>query len=145
MNKLIEEAENLYKNIDKAQVHLINARLQKDEKGKKSAISEMAEIKAAVMVNYMRLELCVPVTKNISLVYLPAVLVFQSRVLSDGLLVHIIVRNPHGWFCASAALLGLLLRTYPLHVRKVSVHPCAIVRALASKFNVFNLHCLTHL
>ena len=41
MNKLIEEAENLYKNIDKAQVHLINARLQKDEKGKKSAISEM--------------------------------------------------------------------------------------------------------
>ena len=41
MNKLIEEAENLYKQIDKAQVHLINARLQKDEEGKKSAISEM--------------------------------------------------------------------------------------------------------
>ena len=41
MNKLIEEAENLYKQIDKAQVHLINARLQKDEEGKKSAITEM--------------------------------------------------------------------------------------------------------
>ena len=39
MNKLIEEAENLYKQIDKAQVHLINARLSNDEEGKKSAIS----------------------------------------------------------------------------------------------------------
>ena len=41
MNKLIEEAENLCKQIDKAQVHLINARLSNDEEGKKSAISEM--------------------------------------------------------------------------------------------------------
>ena len=41
MNKLIEEAESLYKQIDKAQVHLINARLSNDEQGKKSAISEM--------------------------------------------------------------------------------------------------------
>ena len=41
MNKLIEVAEELYKQIDKAQVHLISARLQKDEEGKKSAISEM--------------------------------------------------------------------------------------------------------
>ena len=41
MKELIEEAEKLYKKIDKAQVHLINARLQKDEEGKKSAISEM--------------------------------------------------------------------------------------------------------
>ena len=41
MNKLIEEAEELYKQIDKAQVRLINARLKKDEEGKKSAISEM--------------------------------------------------------------------------------------------------------
>ena len=41
MNKLIEEAENLYKQIDKAQVHLINTRLNNDEEGKKSAISEM--------------------------------------------------------------------------------------------------------
>ena len=41
MNKLIEEAERLYKQIDKAQVHLINARLNNNEKGKKLAISEM--------------------------------------------------------------------------------------------------------
>lgn len=41
MNKLIEVAEELYKQIDKAQVHLINARLNNDEEGKKSAISEM--------------------------------------------------------------------------------------------------------
>ena len=41
MNKLIEVAEELYKHIDKAQVHLINARLNNDEEGKKSAISEM--------------------------------------------------------------------------------------------------------
>ena len=41
MKELIEEAEELCKQIDKAQVHLINARLQKDEEGKKSAISEM--------------------------------------------------------------------------------------------------------
>ena len=41
MKILIEEAERLYNQIDKAQVHLINARLQSDEEGKKSAISEM--------------------------------------------------------------------------------------------------------
>ena len=41
MKELIKEAENLYKQIDKAQVHLINARLQKDEEGKESAITEM--------------------------------------------------------------------------------------------------------
>ena len=54
MNKLIEEAENLYKQIDKAQVHLINARLQKDEKGKESAISEME----TAMCNAMQLLKC---------------------------------------------------------------------------------------
>ena len=41
MNELIKEAENLYEKIDKAQVHLINAILNNDEEGKKSAISEM--------------------------------------------------------------------------------------------------------
>ena len=41
MKELIEEAERLCKKIDKAQVHLINARLNNDEEGKKSAISEM--------------------------------------------------------------------------------------------------------
>ena len=54
MNKLIEVAEELYKQIDKAQVHLINARLQKDEEGKKSAISEME----TEMCNTMRLLKC---------------------------------------------------------------------------------------
>ena len=41
MKELIEIAEKLYKQIDKAQVHLVNARLNNDEEGKKSAISEM--------------------------------------------------------------------------------------------------------
>ena len=41
MKELIEEAEKLYKQIDKAQVHLINARLHNDRKSKKSAITEM--------------------------------------------------------------------------------------------------------
>ena len=54
MNKLIEVAEELYKKIDKAQVHLINARLQKDEEGKKSAISEIE----TAMCNAMQLLKC---------------------------------------------------------------------------------------
>ena len=54
MNKLIKEAENLYKQIDKAQVHLINARLNNDEAGKKSAISEME----TAMCNTMQLLKC---------------------------------------------------------------------------------------
>ena len=41
MNELIKEAENIYEKIDKAQVHLINARLNNDEEGKKLAISEI--------------------------------------------------------------------------------------------------------
>ena len=54
MKELIEEAENLYKQIDKAQVHLINARLNNDEEGKKSAISEME----TAMCNTMQLLKC---------------------------------------------------------------------------------------
>ena len=54
MNKLIEVAEELYKQIDKAQVHLINDRLQKDEEGKKSAISEIE----TAMCNAMQLLKC---------------------------------------------------------------------------------------
>ena len=54
MKELINEAENLYKQIDKAQVHLIKARLQKDEEGKKSAISEME----TAMCNAMQLLKC---------------------------------------------------------------------------------------
>ena len=54
MNKLIEEAEKLYKQIDKAQVHLVNARLNNDEEGKKSAITEME----TAMCNTMQLLKC---------------------------------------------------------------------------------------
>ena len=54
MKELIEEAEKLYKKIDKAQVHLINARLNNDEEGKKSAISEME----TAMCNTMQLLKC---------------------------------------------------------------------------------------
>ena len=49
MNKLIEVAEELYKQIDKAQVHLVNARLNNDEEGNKSAISEMETAMCDVM------------------------------------------------------------------------------------------------
>ena len=51
---MIKESESLYKQIDKAQVHLINARLQKDEEDKKSAISEME----TAMCNAMQLLKC---------------------------------------------------------------------------------------
>ena len=54
MNKLIELAEVLYKQIDEAQVHLINARLNNDDEGKKSAISEME----TAMCNAMQLLKC---------------------------------------------------------------------------------------
>lgn len=54
MNKLIKEAENLYKQIDKTQVHLVNARLNNDEEGKKLAISEME----TAMCNTMQLLKC---------------------------------------------------------------------------------------
>ena len=54
MNELIKEAEKLYKQIDKSQVHLINARLNNDEEGKKSAISEIE----TAMCNAMQLLKC---------------------------------------------------------------------------------------
>ena len=54
MEELIEEAEKLYKQIDKTQVHLINARLKNDEEGKKSAISEIE----TAMCNTMQLLKC---------------------------------------------------------------------------------------
>ncbi len=54
MKELIKEAENLYKQIDKAQVHLINARLNNDEQGKKAAFSEME----TAMCNAMQLLKC---------------------------------------------------------------------------------------
>ena len=51
---LIGEAERLRRQIDKAQVHLINARINNDEEGKKSAISEME----TAMCNAMQLLKC---------------------------------------------------------------------------------------
>ena len=54
MNELIKGAENLYKQIDKTQVHLINARLSNDEEGKKAAFSEME----TAMCNAMQLLKC---------------------------------------------------------------------------------------
>ena len=54
MKELINVAEELYKQIDKAQVHLVNARLNNDEEGKKSAISEME----TAMCNASRLLKC---------------------------------------------------------------------------------------
>ena len=51
---MINVAEELYKQIDKAQVHLVNARLNNDEEGKKSAISEME----TAMCNAMQLLKC---------------------------------------------------------------------------------------
>ena len=54
MKELINVAEELCKQIDKAQVHLINARLSNDEEGKKSAISEME----TTMCNAMQLLTC---------------------------------------------------------------------------------------
>ena len=54
MKELINVAEELYKQIDKAQVHLINARLNNNEEGKKSAISEME----TAMCNAMQLLKC---------------------------------------------------------------------------------------
>ena len=54
MKELIKEAENLYKHIDKAQLHLVNSRLNNDEEEKKSAISEME----TVMCDAMQLLKC---------------------------------------------------------------------------------------
>ena len=51
MKELIKEAESLYKQIDNAQVHLVNARLKNDEEGKKSATSEIE----TAMCNAMQL------------------------------------------------------------------------------------------
>ena len=60
MKELIEEAEEIYNQIDKAQVHLINARLQSDEEGEKSAISEME----TTMCNAIQLLTCLVERKD---------------------------------------------------------------------------------
>ena len=60
MKELVKEAEEIYNQIDKAQVHLINARLNNDDEGKKSAISEME----TAMCNTMRLLKCLIARKG---------------------------------------------------------------------------------
>ena len=65
MNKLIKEAEELYKHIDKAQVHLINALLNNDEEDKKLAISEIE----TAMCNAMQLLKCF-IDRKDNIVYL---------------------------------------------------------------------------
>lgn len=54
MKELIKEAKKLYEKIDKAQSHLVNSRLNNDEEGNKSAISEME----TAMCNAMQLLKC---------------------------------------------------------------------------------------
>ena len=54
MNELIKEAENLYNQIDNVQLHLVKSRLNNDEEGKKSSISEME----TAMCNAMQLLKC---------------------------------------------------------------------------------------
>ena len=49
MKELIKEVENLYNKIDNVQLHLVNSRLNNDEEGKKSAISEMETAMCDVM------------------------------------------------------------------------------------------------
>ena len=49
MNELIKEVENLYNKIDNVQLHLVNSRLNNDEEGKKSAITEMETAMCDVM------------------------------------------------------------------------------------------------
>ena len=49
MNELIKESEKIYKQIDKAQVHLINARLNNNEEENKLAISEIETAMCDVM------------------------------------------------------------------------------------------------
>ena len=55
MKELIKEAEELYKLIDKAQIHLINARLNNDEEGKRLAIGRMS----VAMCDTMQLLRCI--------------------------------------------------------------------------------------
>ena len=68
MNKLIEVSEELYKQIDNVQLHLVNSRLNNDEEGKKSAISEIE----TAMCNAMQLLKCF-IDRKDNIVYLSEV------------------------------------------------------------------------
>ena len=54
MNELIKEVEDIYNQIYNVQLHLVNSRLNNDDEGKKSAISEME----TVMCDAMQLLKC---------------------------------------------------------------------------------------
>lgn len=68
MKELIKEAENLYKKIAKAQLHLVNSRLNNDDGCKKSAISEME----TAMCDAMQLLKCL-IDRKENIVYLSEV------------------------------------------------------------------------
>ena len=91
MNKLIEEAESLYKQIDKAQVHLINARLNNDEEGKKSAISEME----TTMCDASRLLKCLIERKD-NIVDLSKV--FHNAAETPDMRVDLLYESPFGGY-----------------------------------------------
>ena len=91
MNKLIEEAENLYKQIGKAQVHLINARLKNDEEGKKSAISEME----TAMCNTMQLLKCL-IERNDNIVDLGKV--FHNAAETPDMRGDLLYESPFGGY-----------------------------------------------
>ena len=98
MKELINVTEELCKQIDKAQVHLINARLNNDEEGKKLAISEME----TAMCNAMQLLKCFIERKdnivdlgdvwhtldlkakhNVDVAYLDIVAIVDNEILRD--------------------------------------------------------------
>ena len=91
MNKLVEVAEELYKQIDKAQVHLINARLQKDEEGKKSAISEME----TAMCNAMQRLTCF-IDRKDNIVDLSEV--FHNATETPDMRVDLLYESPFGGY-----------------------------------------------
>ena len=95
---MINVTEELCKQIDKAQVHLINARLNNDEEGKKLAISEME----TAMCNAMQLLKCFIERKdnivdlgdvwhtldlkakhNVDVAYLDIVAIVDNEILRD--------------------------------------------------------------
>lgn len=91
MKELINVAEELCKQIDKAQVHLINARLSNDEEGKKSAISEME----TAMCNTMQLLKCLIERKD-NIVDLSKV--FHNAAEKPDMRVDLLYESPFGGY-----------------------------------------------
>ena len=91
MEELIKETEKLYKQIDKAQVYLINSRLSDDEEGKKSAISEME----TAMCNAMQLLKCFIERKD-NIVDLGKV--FHNAAETPDMRVDLLYESPFGGY-----------------------------------------------